>query len=124
MAKQWCDDQAFLIEAIPDYRRLIENKELNDARRLTLKFAQELHYKTPELQHRSIEAIAQRMPYLDNLLAGVFTKQAYGIKDQILYNTQNRENNSVEPNVCNTRHSYNGVMKKYMQDLVNCEKER
>jgi hypothetical protein len=62
------------------------------------------------------------MPYLDNLFAGVFTKQAYGIKDQILYNTQNRNNNSVEPNVCNTRHLYNAVMKKYIQGLVNSEK--
>ncbi|MDR7073307.1 hypothetical protein [Fictibacillus barbaricus] len=112
MGEYWAEDQVYLIEAIHKYRAAIKGSELKKARNLTLVFANELHKATPALHHRSIGAIEQRLPYLDNLLAGVFNKEDYAEKYQHLYNIQPRTDSSVRPNLCNTRHSYKGALKK------------
>lgn len=45
----------------------------------------------------------ERLPYLDNLLDGVFEKKSYALKDEQLYGTQIRQVNSKLPNLCNMR---------------------
>lgn len=111
MAKQWKDDQTFLLDAIPEYRLKIAGKPLKEARKITYRFAEHLHRNIPQVQHRSVESINQRLPYLDNLLAGVFDKENYAIKDGDLYATKPRDSGCREPNLCNTRHSYNGAIR-------------
>ncbi|KZE64092.1 hypothetical protein AWM68_13375 [Fictibacillus phosphorivorans] len=112
MSRPWTiEQQVYLIEAIPQYRSTIEGYESNIARKLTRSFSEKLYNNTPALRDRSIGAIEQRLPYLDNLLAGAFIKEAYAIKDQHLYQTKPRKDSSVVPNRCNTRHSYNGFLK-------------
>lgn len=111
MSKPWKEEQGYLIKVLDDYRNLIKDKDLIIAKRLTKEFAVALHKNTPELFNRSIEAINQRMPYLDNLLAGVFEKNNYALKDQSLYGAKLRQMRNVEPNLCNTRHAYNGAIR-------------
>ncbi|WP_102345906.1 hypothetical protein [Bacillus sp. Marseille-P3661] len=112
MAKHWNDDQIYLLEAIEEYRNVIEGKKLNAARRITKEFAEILHKNTPELQHRIVQSIVERLPYLDNLLAGVFNKENYAKKDQHIYAKAPRRDGSIEINYCNMRHSYNGAIRK------------
>ncbi|MBB6451602.1 hypothetical protein HNQ94_000023 [Salirhabdus euzebyi] len=111
MAKPWKDDQEYLINSIVEYRNLINGKDVKEAKRMTKNFAEKLHKNNPELKHRTIQSIVERLPYLDNLLAGVFKKENYAKKDQNLYSKVPRENNDLTPNYCNTRHSYNGAIR-------------
>lgn len=112
MAKHWRDDdQQYLLNVIGEYRNLLIGKDEREARSITSEFAKQLHSRTPELQHRTIQSIAERLPYLDNLLAGVFEKENYAIKDQSLYATIPRGNNDMTFNASNTRHSYNGAIR-------------
>lgn len=111
MSKLWKEEQDYLIKVIDDYRNLIKDKDIIVAKRLTREFADALHKNTPALFNRSIEAITQRMPYLDNLLAKVFEKDNYALKDQHYYGTKPRQSRSVEPNLCNTRHAYKGAIR-------------
>ena len=108
MSKQWKEDQQFLLNSMKDYRTKIENKEDKEVRKITKAFAENLHQNTPELHHRSINSIFERLPYLDNLLAGALEKKDYQIKDQHLYGVCPRNNDKL--NLSNTRHSYNGAM--------------
>jgi hypothetical protein len=119
MSKRWMDEEQYcLIEALLEYRRKIKGFELNEAIKLTKDFAAELHQSTPALQDRSLVAIEQRLPYLDNLLGGTFNKGDYASKDQHLFGTKPRTTGSKEPNLCNTRHSYKGALKKYLNQKV------
>lgn len=111
MPKAWKEDQIYLIKAIPAYRTVIGGKDDKTAKKMTIEFAETLHHRTPELQHRSVAAITQRLPYLDNLLAGVWEVHNYAEKDWNLYFTKPRTSLSREPNLCNTRHSYNGALR-------------
>jgi N-methylhydantoinase B/oxoprolinase/acetone carboxylase alpha subunit len=65
MPNQWKEDQNFLLAAMSNYRVTIKDKIQKEARQLTLEFATQLHQSTRELQHRSIESINQRLPYLE-----------------------------------------------------------
>lgn len=112
MAKQWKADETLLLAAIPTYRGYIEDKDPKESIKLTLEFAASLHQNTPELQHRTVQAIAERLPYLDNLLAGVYETHNYAKKDQHLYALLPRPNKNTSPNLSNTRHSYNGAIRK------------
>jgi hypothetical protein len=108
----WQEDQEYLLEAMVDYRKLVKGEdEQKKAIKLTNEFDSNLHAETPGLHHRSVNAVTERLPYLDNLLAGVFKKENYAKKDQHLFGTMPRDNASKEPNLCNTRHSYNGAIK-------------
>lgn len=110
MAQLWKEEQKYLIDVIPKYREAIRKMEIKEARKYTKKLAVDLHQSIPELQHRTVTSIEQRLPYLDNLLAGVWGKHNYAGKDQDLFLTLPRENNDQTPNHCNTRHSYNGAI--------------
>jgi hypothetical protein len=117
MAMIWSSkEESHLLNVIPDYRQNLEGKSLRQARSLTLSLAEEIH-QVPEVNHRSVEAINQRIPYLENLLAGAFEKHHYAKKDQHLYFTSPRDNNSKKPNLCNTRHPYNGALREYLDKL-------
>ena len=111
MAHRWKEDQYYLLDALDTYRIVIQGKELKDIRRLTLEFATNLHINTKELHHRSIQSINERLPYLDNLLAGALEIDNYAAKDQHLYRTRSRPDGCTEVNLCNTRHSYNGAIR-------------
>lgn len=108
-------EQSHLLKAIPSYREKIKNKDLKEAKRLTLEIAEEIHQNVADIQNRTVNAIYERLPYLENLLAGVFDAQHYAIKDRSHYSSKPRENGSKEPNLCNTRHKYNGAMTEYLQ---------
>lgn len=64
MSKPWTEDQKFLLNSMNDYRKKIENKEDKEVRKLTKDFAETLYNNTPELHHRSINSINERLPYL------------------------------------------------------------
>lgn len=110
-------EQIHLINAIPSYRRKIMNKDWTEAKRITLKLAEEIHQQVPDVQGRTVNAIYERLPYLENLLAGVFEEHHYAIKDQNHYSRIPRDNGSKEPNLCNTRHKYNGAMTEYLKQV-------
>ena len=74
-------EEIHLLNVIPEYRQKIGRKNLKDARSITLALAEEIH-QIPEVSHRSVEAINQRIPYLENLLAGAFEKHHYAKNDQ------------------------------------------
>jgi hypothetical protein len=117
MAMIWTSkEESHLLNVIPEYRQKIARKNVKQARSITLELAEEIH-KIPEVNHRTVEAINQRIPYLENLLAGAFQKHHYAIKDQYLYFTSPRDNNSKKPNLCNTRHPYNGALREYLDKL-------
>ncbi|MFB3164544.1 hypothetical protein ABLO26_24595 [Neobacillus sp. 179-J 1A1 HS] len=106
-------EQSHLLEAIPSYREKIKNKDITVAKRITLELAEEIHQSVPDVQGRTVNAINERLPYLENLLAGIFEAHHYAAKDRELYSTFRRENGSVDPNLCNTRHKYNGAMTEW-----------
>ena len=111
MAKAWSRaEEQHLLDVIPEYRKSILNKETKDARTITKKVAERLHKQHPILQGRTVTAIYERLPYLDNLLAGVFERTHYAIKDRQLYGTLPKENR--DPNMCNSRHAYAGAVRE------------
>jgi hypothetical protein len=115
MANHWRqEEQIHLLNSISSYRRKIYQKDIQEAKRLTLELAYYIHEHYPSIQNRTVNAIFERLPYLDNLLAGVFEKHHYANKDHHLYSTLLREDKSKEPNLCNTRHHYHGAMKEYL----------
>lgn len=70
MSQQWKEDQQFLLNNMSAYRIKIENKEVKEVRKITKAFAETVYKNTSELHHRSVNSIVERLPYLDNLLAG------------------------------------------------------
>ena len=124
MPKHWTEEeQLHLLNEIPLYRKKItiplhrqkiEQKELKVDKCVTLEIANNIHQKCPTVKNRTVNSIYERLPYLENLLAGVFEKQHYAMKDRHLYATVPREHGSREPNLCNTRHKYNGAMTEYL----------
>lgn len=58
-----------------------------------------------------MQSINERMPYLDNLLAGSLPKHGFAKKDQHLFESKPRENGNKDINYCNNRHSYNGTLR-------------
>lgn len=124
MAMPWREnEQIHLLNAIPLYRQRIVQKDmknpkdLKEARRITLELAKEILSQNPDVNGRSDNAIYERLPYLENLLAGVFEKHHYATKDQSLYASNPRDNGDREPNLCNTRHKYKGAMTEYLKTL-------
>ncbi|OIJ09148.1 hypothetical protein BKP35_17260 [Anaerobacillus arseniciselenatis] len=111
MSKHWKDDQIHLLKAIPAYRMMIAGKPEKEAQQITKEFAETLRTNNVELHHRSVQSINERLPYLENLLAGVFEPQNYAQKDQHLYYSKPRVDDGREPILCNTRHSYNGAIR-------------
>ncbi|WP_226675741.1 hypothetical protein [Rossellomorea aquimaris] len=116
MSKHWTmEEESPLIECMPSYRKKIRDKDLQQARKITKHFSKHVRESDKILSSRSENAIYERLPYLDNLLAGVFKREAYANKDRHRYGTSLREDR--KPNRCNARHPYNGAMKEYMRDL-------
>ncbi|AEI43662.1 hypothetical protein [Paenibacillus mucilaginosus] len=113
MSKRWEQDQKVLLDAIPRYRAEIRNLEAAEARKITRRLARELYGQTSELQARNKDenAVYERLPYLENLLAGALRKEDYAQKDGHLYGTLPREDGSRAFNPCNSRHSYNGAVR-------------
>jgi hypothetical protein len=117
MANQWRqEEQIHILNSVPSYRQKIHLKNNKEAKRLTLEVAYYIHQHYPSVQNRTVNAIYERLPYIDNLLGGVFEIHHYAKKDQHLYSTLLREDKSKEPNLCNTRHNYNGALKEYLQN--------
>lgn len=77
----WKEDQQFLLNNLNAYRKKIENKKVKKARKIT-KTEMVYNNTPPELHHRSINSIVERLPYLENLLAGVSEIQNYNLKYQ------------------------------------------
>lgn len=115
MSKHWTrEEESPLIECMPSYREKIRDKDIQQARRVTKQFSKHVRESNKILCSRSENAIYERLPYLDNLLAGVFEREDYAKKDRQHYGRLLKEDKI--PNICNTRHPYNGAMKKYMKD--------
>jgi hypothetical protein len=108
-------EQSHLLKAIPSYRQKIKDKDLKEAKRLTLELAEEIHQHVLDIQGRTVNAIYERLPYLENLLAGVFEAHHFAVKDRHHYSNLPREDGSIEPNLCNSRHKYNGEMTEYLK---------
>ncbi|QNF29645.1 hypothetical protein [Metabacillus elymi] len=116
MNKHWSnEEQIHLINAIPSYRQKFQYVDQKEAKRITLEISQFLYQHNPKLQTRIVNAIFERLPYLDNLLAGVFEKHNYAKKNRHLFSSLPRENKSKEQNLCNTRHQYNGAVKEHLK---------
>jgi hypothetical protein len=114
MASYWTEqEQIHLVKAIPQYRQKMKQSKIPE--RVTLEMAKLLHQTCPDLQARTVSAIQERLPYIENLLAGVFEKNDYAKKDQYLYATLPREYDGKNPNPCTTRHKYNGALSEYLK---------
>lgn len=119
MSKHWSkEEQTPLLSVIPSYRLKIQQLEIKQAKHITLQMAHFIHREYPIVQERTVNAIYERLPYLENLLAGVFKDYHYAEKDRHLYSTLPREHNSQEPLLCNTRHKYNGAMTEYLNNKI------
>ena len=94
-------------------------KTNQSTRKVTLELANHLHQTYPELGKRTVSAIKERLPYIENLLAGVFERNDYAKKDQYLYATLPRESDVIKPNPCHTRHKYNGALAVYRKNNFN-----
>jgi hypothetical protein len=104
----WSPEEEKLLK-IDDYRRLICGKKLDDQILLTEYYANIIYESSTLLQlNRGHNGVILRLPYLDNLYAGVLEKEAYAIKDQYKYESSPREDGSKEFNSCNRSHPYNG----------------
>jgi hypothetical protein len=118
MARHWVENEEIhLLNSIPSYRQKIEQKSLTEAKRITFELAKEIHQQFPILQGRTENAIYERLPYLENLLAGVFEAHHYAVKDRVLYSKLPRGSKNKEPNLCNTTHKYNGAMTEYLKNM-------
>ncbi len=114
MVSYWTKLEDFgLMKAIPLYRQKLMHTNSIDT--VTFEVAKYIHQTIPDLKHRSIDSIQIRLPYFENLLAGVFEKRDYAKKDQYLYSTLPRDNDKKTPNPCSTRHKYNGALSKYLK---------
>ncbi|MBM7660396.1 hypothetical protein JOC85_001163 [Bacillus mesophilus] len=111
MALPWTTDQQYLLNVINLYREQMNGKDLKTQKRITKELAEQLHTSNQGLQHRTIQSINERLPYLENLLAGVFEIHNYAAKDQHLYSVKPRTIGDKTPNLCNTRHSFNGDLR-------------
>ena len=122
MSKRWAEqEQKHLLNVIPLYREKIKQKDLKEAKKITLEIADNISQTYQDVQGRTVNSIYERLPYLENLLAGVFKEEAYALKDQHLYSTLCREDGKLEPNLCNTRHKYNGYMTEYLNRTLERE---
>ena len=110
-------EQDYLVKAIPLYRQKL--KQTKAPEKVTLELAKHLHQTYPELDRRTVSAIKERLPYIENLLAGVFERNDYAKKDQYLYATLPRESDVIKPNPCHTRHKYNGALAVYRKNNFN-----
>ncbi|WP_428908166.1 hypothetical protein [Niallia sp. Krafla_26] len=118
MASYWTkQEQSYLVKAIPLYRqKLMHSKSIET---VTKEVAEYIHQSIPDLKNKSITSIQKCLPYLDNLLAGVFEKYDYAKKDQYLYSSLPRDHGVKKPNLCKTRHKYNGALYKYLNKDKN-----
>ena len=58
MAKAWSRaEEQHLLDAIPDYRKAIQDKEAKEVRAITKQAAEKLHKQHPILQGRTVNAI-------------------------------------------------------------------
>ncbi len=114
MAGYWTkQEESHLVKMIPLYRqKLMLTKSIDG---VTLEVAEYIHRTIPDLKHRSIQSIQKRLPYFENLVAGVFEKSDYAKKDQYLYSALPRDNDELKPNPCKTRHKYNGALSNYLK---------
>ena len=118
MASYWTkQEQDYLVKSIPLYRQKLKQSKVPE--KITLEIAKQLHLNTPELGKRTITAIKKRLPYIENLLAGVFERNDYAKKDQYLYATLPRDSGMIKPNPCATRHKYNGALALYRKNNFN-----
>ena len=118
MASYWTkQEQDYLVKAIPLYRQKLKQSKAPE--KITLELAKHLHLNYPELGKRTVTAIKERLPYIENLLAGVFERNDYAKKDQYLYATLPRESDVIKPNPCHTRHKYNGALAVYRKNNFN-----
>ncbi|WP_338469607.1 hypothetical protein R4Z10_12350 [Niallia sp. XMNu-256] len=114
MASYWTKyEDTHLMKAIPLYRQRLMHANSTD--KVTLEVAIYIQKTIPELQDRTIDSIEKRLPYFENLLAGVFEKSDYAKKDQYLYSFLPRDNEGRIPNPCFTRHKYNGALSQYLK---------
>ncbi|MFD0824342.1 hypothetical protein ACT8ZR_01555 [Neobacillus sp. M.A.Huq-85] len=118
MSKQWSErEQRHILDLIPLYRQTIEYKDLKESKRLTFELAEKIHQKFPDVQDLTVNAIYERLPYVENLLAGVFEAHHYAVKDRVHYSILPRNTGNKDPNLCNTRHKYNGAMTEYLKKM-------
>lgn len=111
MASYWTkQEQKHLVNVIPLYRqKLMHSKSIEN---VTIEVAEHVQQSIPALKNKSISSIQKCLPYFDNLLAGVFEKFDYAKKDQYLYLSLPRDYGGYKPNLCKTRHKYNGALSK------------
>jgi hypothetical protein len=118
MASYWTkQEQELLVKAIPLYRQQLKQSKAPE--KVTLELAKHLHLTYPELFKRTVTAIRDRLPYIENLVAGVFDRNDYAKKDQYLYASLPRESDVLKPNPCHTRHKYNGALAVYRKKNFN-----
>lgn len=85
----WKEDQQFLLNNLNAYCKKIENKKVKKARK-----------------------IVERLPYLENLLAGVSEIQNYNLKYQPFFGSSIRKSKDKKLKLSNTCHFYSGALRK------------
>lgn len=98
-------NQVFIIK-MEEYRNLIAGESSKETERLTKAFAKQLVKEVPLLSSRSLNGIAERLVYFDNLLAGVeFPFQYYLARTyEEYFGNLPRKDGSKVPNKWRTQH--------------------
>ncbi len=93
------------VDHMSNYRCLIQGLSAKDTKNQTMLFAQSLNASSLLLD-RSVNGIAERLVYFDNLLAGVEFPFPYYYKDTFssYYGKSPRDNDDLEPNIWETQH--------------------
>ncbi|SFC51070.1 hypothetical protein SAMN05443252_10424 [Bacillus sp. OV322] len=83
--KKWTlEEKELIIDNIPSYRKELDKNDKESFREITNEFASKLLGKYNDIyEHRSVENLANRLAYFDELLAGVHTN--YSRIDEIYF---------------------------------------
>jgi hypothetical protein len=107
MARMYNDNEnQVFVDNIMEYRSLIEGKSPKETKRITNEYAKRLVTSVSLISDRSVNGVAERLVYFDNLLAGVkFDYKYYLISSYEKYfGKLPRKNGSTEPNKWKTQH--------------------
>ncbi|SEN75917.1 hypothetical protein SAMN04487786_0202 [Paenisporosarcina quisquiliarum] len=76
--KKWTrEEKEIIIDNIPSYRKELYKNDKEFFKKITNEFASNLLSKYNDIyEHRSVESLANRLAYFDELLAGVHTNYA------------------------------------------------
>lgn len=107
MARIYSDlENQVFVDHIMEYRSLIQGKCSKETKRITIHFAKRLVSSVSLVSDRSVNGVAERLVYFDNLLAGVKFSYKYYLSSSFekYFGRLPRKDGNIEPNKWKTQH--------------------